>query len=203
ERALAGSGNVTLAVQNRVGDQQGKADAGMPLARFARHARLASISVSYNWQNSAWAVPYAAKVDGHLLPSLAAATAGVSGPVNQDFRIDYALDAESAPSFSAAAFLEGRVPRSAIAGKTVLVGTNSTRINDQYLIPGRGKRGGVFIHLLAAETLKKGTPVDLGWIPALLAALAIAVLAVRAQRPALLGIAALGILILPLASEAV
>ena len=201
ERALAGSGKVTLAVQNRVGDQQGKVDAGMPLPRFARHARLASISVSYNWQNAAWAVPYAAKVDGRLLPSLAAATAGVSGPVNQDFRIDYAMDAESAPSFSAAAFLDGRVPNSAIAGKTVLVGTNSTRINDQYLIPGLGKRGGVLIHLLAAETLKKGRPVDLGWIPALLAALAIAALAVRARRPALLGFAALGILILPLASE--
>lgn len=202
ERAIARSGKVILAVQNRVGDQQGRHDAGMPLQRFARHAQLASISVSYNWQNSAWTIPYAADVDGRVLPSLAAATAGITGPVGQDFRIDYALDADSVPSISAADLLDGRVASEAIAGKTVVVGTNSTRIGDQYLIPGRGKRGGVFIHLLAAETLKKGTPVDFGWIPGLLAGLAVAALAILARRPSLLGIAALAFAVIPLASEA-
>ena len=201
EQALADSGKVTLAVQNRVGDQQGKANAGMALPRFARHAQLASISVSYNWQNSAWSVPYASQVNGGVVPSLAADTAGVTGPVDQDFRIDYAIDADSVPSISAAAFLEGRVPRSAIAGKTVIVGTNSTRIGDQYLIPGRGKRGGVFIHVLAAETLKAGTPRDLGWIPCLLAALAACVVAIRTHRPILLGVAAGAIAVVPLATE--
>lgn len=74
-RAITESGKVTLAVQNRVGDQNGRQDAGLPLDTFARHARLASISVSYNWQNSAWKVPYATKVNGGVMPSLAASTA--------------------------------------------------------------------------------------------------------------------------------
>ncbi len=202
ERALASSGKVTLAVQNRVGDQQGKANAGMPLPRFARHAQLASISVNYNWQNSAWSIPYASQVNGRVLPSLAAATAGMAGPVDRDFRIDYAIDADSVPSISATALLDGRVPRSAIAGKTVIVGTNSTRIGDQYLIPGRGKRGGVFIHALAAETLKSGRPIELGWIPALLAALAACAAAIAARRPILMGLAAGAIAAVPLVSEA-
>lgn len=202
ERVLASSGKVILAVQNRVGDQQGKANAGIPLPRFAQHAWLASISVKYNWQNSAWSIPYASRVNDRILPSLAAATAEVAGPINQDFRIDYAIDADSVPSISAAAFLEGRVPRSAIAGKTVIVGTNSTRIGDQYLIPGRGKRGGVFIHVLAAETLKSGRPIDLGWIPGLLAALAACVVAIHTRRPILLGAAAGAIAVAPLATEA-
>ena len=199
--AITRSGKVTLAVQDRVGDQQGKQDAGMPMPTFARNARLASISVSYNWQNSAWTVPYATKVNGEVMPSLAASAAGVTGPEGRDFRIDYAIDAASVPSISAAALLQGRAPLEAIAGKTVIVGTNSPRIGDQYLIPGRGKRGGVFIHLLAAETLKKGKPLDLGWIPALIAAIAVSAAAVRSRRNHLLGIAAAAIVAAPLATE--
>ncbi len=201
-RAIARSGKVTLAVQNRVGDQQGRQDTGMPLPAFARHARLASISVSYNWQNSAWIVPYAANVNGRLMPSLAAAAAEVSGPQGRDFRIDYALDADSVSKVSAADILRNRVPSGAFAGKTVMVGTNSPRIGDQYLIPGRGKRGGVFIHLLGAATLKEGRPIDLGWIPGLVAATAVGGLALRRRRKRLLGVAAAGIFVLPLAAEA-
>ncbi len=201
-RAIARSGKVTLAVQNRVGDQQGRHDTGMPLPAFARHARLASISVSYNWQNSAWSVPYAANVNGLVMPSLAAAAAEVSGPQGRDFRIDYALDADSVSKVSAADILQNRVPPGAFAGKTVMVGTNSPRIGDQYLIPGRGKRGGVFIHLLGAATLKEGRPIDLGWTPGLVAAAAVGGLALRRRRKHLLKVAAAGIFVLPLATEA-
>ena len=118
-------------------------------------------------------------IDGRTMPSLAAEIAGISGPPDRDFRIDYAFDADSIPRISAADVLRGRVPRSAIDGKIVVVGTNSPRVGDQYTIPGLGKRGGVFIHILAAETLKKGEPVELGWIPALLAALAAAAYALH------------------------
>ncbi len=201
-RAIARSGKVTLAVQNRVGDQQGRHDTGMPLPAFARHARLASISVSYNWQNSAWSVPYAANVNGLVMPSLAAAAAEVSGPQGRDFRIDYALDADSVSKVSAADILRNRVPPGAFAGKTVMVGTNSPRIGDQYLIPGRGKRGGVFIHLLGGATLKEGRPIDLGWIPGLVASAAVGGLALRRRRKHLLKVAAAGIFVLPLATEA-
>ena len=200
-RAISQSGKVILAVQNRVGDQGGKQDTGMPLPMFAKHAKLAAISVSYNWQNSAWRVPYAADVGGRALPSLAASAAGVSGPLGSEFLIDYALDPNSVPRISAADLLNGRVERSQIAGKTVMVGTNSTRIGDQYFIPGRGKRGGVFIHLLAAETLKKGASYDLGWLPALLIALGATVVAVRKRRNSILAAASAVIIVLPLATE--
>ena len=49
--AIARAGNVTLAVQNRVGDLDGKQDAVLPQPAFASHARLAPIGVYYNWQN--------------------------------------------------------------------------------------------------------------------------------------------------------
>ncbi|HJS41477.1 MAG TPA: EAL domain-containing protein [Sphingomicrobium sp.] len=199
--SIARSGKVTLAVQNRIGDRSGKQDAGLPLPAFAKHARLAAIGVFYNWQNAAWKVPYSAAVNGKTLPSLAADMAGVAGPEGRDFRIDYAFDAESVPRVSAGALLKGQVARHAIEGKTIVVGTNSPRI-DQYVIPGLGKRGGVFIHVLAAETLKAGRPIDLGWIPALIAALAVAAYALRPRRGRLLGLAAVVLFALPLGTEA-
>jgi EAL domain-containing protein (putative c-di-GMP-specific phosphodiesterase class I)/CHASE2 domain-containing sensor protein len=199
--AIARSGKVTLAVQNRIGDLDGKQDAGLPQPAFARHARLAAIGVYYNWQNAAWKVPYGVTVNGRTMPSLAAAMAGVSGPRGSEFRIDYAFDADSVPRISAADLLDGKVRRSAVAGKTIVVGTNSPKIGDQYVIPGKGKRGGVFIHLLAAESLKQGKPVDLGWIPALAAAGAAAAYALHSRRKRVIGIAALATFAAPLATE--
>ncbi len=199
-KAIARAGNVTLAVQNRIGDLGGKQNAVLPQPAFTAHARLASIGVFYNWQNAAWKVPYSVTVADRTMPSLAAEIAGISGPTDRDFRVDYALDADSIPQVSAADVLRGRVSRAALEGKTVVVGTNSPRI-DQYVIPGRGKRSGVFIHMLAAETLKKGEPADLGWIPALLAAASAAAYGLRKGRSRSLGIAAVGIFALPLATE--
>ena len=155
----------------------------------------------YNWQNAAWKVPYGAVVEGREMPSLAAEIAGISGPPNKEFRIDYAFDADSIPNISAADILQGRVPRSAIDGKIIVVGTNSMRIGDQYVIPGRGKRGGVFIHVLAAETLKKGTPVDLGWLPGLIVAVAAASYALLSGRRWVIQVTAAAILAAPVLTE--
>ena len=200
-KAITAAGNVTLAVQNRTGDLEGKQNAIMPQPAFAKAARLASIGVFYNWQNAAWKVPYGAVVEGREMPSLAAEIAGISGPPNKEFRIDYAFDADSIPNISAADILQGRVPRSAIDGKIIVVGTNSMRIGDQYVIPGRGKRGGVFIHVLAAETLKKGTPVDLGWLPGLIVAVAAASYALLSGRRWVIQVTAAAIFAAPLLTE--
>src|SRR5204863_2659325 len=54
--AIARSGKVTLAVQNRIGDLEGKQDTVLPLPEFTRNARLAAIGVYYNWQNAAWKI---------------------------------------------------------------------------------------------------------------------------------------------------
>ncbi len=201
--AIERAGNVTLAVQNRVGDLDGKQDAVLPLPALAKHARLAAIGVYYNWQNAAWKVPYSATIGGRTMPSLAAEIAGISGPPDRDFRIDYSFDADSIPRVRSVDVLNGRVPRAFLEGKTVVVGTNSPRMGDQYVIPGLGKRGGVFIHLLAAETLKQGEPVDLGWIPGLLAAAAAAAYALRRgrNRSRVMELTAAAIFIVPIIAE--
>ncbi len=170
--AIERSGKVVLAAQTRLGDFNGTQERGLPIDVLAKHASIASIAFNYNWQGAVWSVPYSATVDGRTMPSLAVEIAGERRPGSGAFRIDYSLDPDSLQRVSAADLLEGKVDRARIAGKTVVIGTSAYRLGDQYHFPGRGKRAGMIIHAIAAETLKAGRPRDLGWIPAFLLTLA-------------------------------
>ena len=97
------------------------------------------------------------------------------------------------------------MPLQELAGKEVLVGTDSDVVGDRYFIPGYGRAGGVYVHAIGAETLKAGTPIDLGWVPAFLFGLAAAALASTRKRLAhrYLIFAATGaaLLVVPIALE--
>jgi len=175
--AIARSRRVTLAVRGQSGPDRIAQDTPGPLPMFSRNARLASIGVSYNFQNAVWRLPYAADYNG-ALPSLASGLAG-SGPRAGEFMLDYSIDLKSIPQINATNVLAGRFDPRAIAGKTVIVGTNSELIGDQYYIPGVGKMGGVFIQIIGAETLKAGRPVDLGWAATLALVFALTFFAIR------------------------
>src|SRR5438552_16497624 len=98
------------------------------------------------------------------------------------FSIDYSVRMDSIPAFSASDVLNGRVPAARLAGKNVLVGTDSDVIGDKYFIPGYGRAGGVYVHAIGGETLKHGRPVDLGWIPGFLLGFAAAAGALLRKR---------------------
>jgi EAL domain-containing protein (putative c-di-GMP-specific phosphodiesterase class I)/CHASE2 domain-containing sensor protein len=172
--ALARSGKVTLPAQFLVGSLEGKESKLRPLPQFRNHVDVATISVNYNYQNSAWFIPYSWKVDGAAVPSFSARLANVLGTPGQSFRVDYSLDPDTIPTFGASDVLSGRVSPSQFAGKDVVIGITAGQLGDQYFIPGRGKMGGVYIHLFGAETLKSGIPLDLGWFVAFALALAAA-----------------------------
>ncbi len=199
--AFARAPQLTLAAQTRLGELGGKQDKGIPLERFTRHATIASIAVEYNWQGAAWSLPYSAVTDGKSMRSLAADIADVPAKAGRDFPVDYSFDVDSVPRVSAADLLQGKVARSLIAGKTVVFGTSAFRIGDQYSIPGRGKRGGVYIHVLGAETLKAGNPIDLGWWPPLLAGAIAAAYALNRRRRRVIAGTALALLAAPVLLE--
>jgi EAL domain-containing protein (putative c-di-GMP-specific phosphodiesterase class I) len=60
-----------------------------------------------------------------------------------------------------------------VKGKDVIVGATTHVLGDNFLVPGVGQIGGVYIQVIGAETLKSGVPVNLGWWPMFLASLAI------------------------------
>ena len=117
------------------------------------------------------------------------------------FRLDYSVNLNSIPAYSAGDVLSGRVGADKLAGKDVLIGVASDVLGDKYFVPGYGRGYGVYIHAVGAETLKQGRPVDLGWLSALMICLAAAAAALTRKRAleryAILGSSAALLLALP------
>jgi EAL domain-containing protein (putative c-di-GMP-specific phosphodiesterase class I)/CHASE2 domain-containing sensor protein len=204
-RALDQSKRVTIGVRGPSGPNGDVGKDQTPLPQFTGHAKLGSINWHYNYQNAVLRVPYAASVAGETIPSFSSLLSGRRGPVGTQFPVDYSIDPRSIPAISAIDVLSGRVPAAQIRGKDLLVGTTSEAGSDMYFVPGTGKMGGVFIHAIAAETLKTGRPIDLGWLPLYLITLAIAGYALlrASERHQLQLMALLGTLLLlgPVALE--
>jgi EAL domain-containing protein (putative c-di-GMP-specific phosphodiesterase class I)/CHASE2 domain-containing sensor protein len=182
-KAIERSGNVGLFVRSKqgpAGSEEAVIDRPMPI--FRDHAKLVLGTVWYNFQNAAWELPYGGIIDGKKVPSLAAALAGVDGPPNSVFSVDYSTRLKSIPTYSAGDLLSGRIPRSALAGKQVVIGLGSDILNDVFFIPGYGRGYGVYIQTLGAETLKNGKPIDLGWWPAFILAVCGAALSASRKR---------------------
>ena len=181
DRAFAASlkhyGRATIAVggQEVLNGDSSAAAPRHPI--FANSAQLGSIAVDYNWQNAVWDLPYSSSASGTELPSFAALISGKKGAAGETFPVDYSIDPNSIPSLSAMSVLAGDFDAADVKGKDILIGTTAPVLGDTYFIPSTGRMGGVYVHALGAETLKAGSPIDLGWLPAYLVALAAAAFA--------------------------
>jgi EAL domain-containing protein (putative c-di-GMP-specific phosphodiesterase class I)/CHASE2 domain-containing sensor protein len=180
--ALMRSGRVTLATRSKAGSHNGSDLNSVPLPGFVSHAHLATLSVHYNYQNAAWQLPYAVQQGAHPFASFAAALGGRTGTPGSSFPVDYSIGLNSIPTISAGDVLTGRAGASQIAGKDVLIGTDSDIIGDKYWIPGYGRASGVYIHAIGAETLRHGRPLDLGWLPAFILAWCLSAAAALRKR---------------------
>lgn len=206
-KSIEKAGMVILFTRSQVGvlNAPTKVD-GRPLPIFASNSKLGLASFDYNYQSAVWQLPWSARVGGQEVPSFAAAMAGKRGPVDKSFRVDYSTRIDSIPIYSAVDVIDGRIDPRKLAGKQVMVGTGSEILNDNFFVPGYGRAFGAQIHALGAETLKAGNPMDLGWLPALLMALAAAAYALSLKRPlartGVVGLAFVAMLIVPIPLEA-
>ena len=201
-QVLGNSKNVTIAVLTRVGHGEGKQKGGDIAPGLDGRVPVASISSQYNWQNVVWRLPRGEKVGNKTIPSLSWVLADRKGPQTGQYPIDYSIDPSTIPTISANDILKGRVEKSAIAGKMVVFGTDSFTIGDQFSMPGWGKAGGVYHHILGAETLKRGSPIDLTWLPSFLIAALACWAAVTRGRMRYLALGAAVLITAPVALEA-
>ena len=210
--AIKRSGRVTLPVRLRSGTytDAGRTSAvaanSAPIEQFSQYSKLGTISVQYNYQNAVWQLPYAVRHQDQLVPSFAASLAGRGASNEANFTPDYSVEPSSIPSIPASAVLKGEFQPDAVRGKDVVIGTNSEAVGDQYFIPGVGKMGGAYVQIIGAETLKAGSPVHLGWVPAFLLALLITAFAAfrknQTERNLIFGASAAALLFVPAAMEA-
>ncbi len=149
-----------------------------PSKQFGPDVRLASIAIeSEFWQ--VWSAPIAYRADGQLLPSFAAIIADQYSDTPKSFRLDLTYDTRTIPTYSAADVLSGQVAKSELAGKDVIFAPTAPSFQDYFYLPGHNRIPGGFLHVVAAETLKRGSPLDIGWIPPFVFAVAAMSLALR------------------------
>jgi EAL domain-containing protein (putative c-di-GMP-specific phosphodiesterase class I)/CHASE2 domain-containing sensor protein len=164
--AIERSGRVILLARDQAAGKLNQHASGVPLPAFTRHSGIASGTVAYNYQSAVWHIPYAAEIGGRRVPSLAASLANVHPTSTDEFPVDYSTNVATIPSYSAGDILSGKVAAGDLRGKDVIVGVASEVLGDSFFVPGYGKTFGVYVHAIGGETLKAGTPIDFGWIPA-------------------------------------
>ena len=179
--AITRSGRVVLPIGSSLHAGSATADQP-PLGMLATHAKLATISWEYNYQNAVWKMPYGLNSAVSSVPSLASMLSGKAAYPNVTFNIDYSIEPQSIPTISAGSVLSGAFDPRQVRGKDVVVGATSNFIGDVYFIPGFMQAGGAYIHIIGAETLKEGRPWDLGWVPAFLLSLLASAAAVFRKR---------------------
>jgi EAL domain-containing protein (putative c-di-GMP-specific phosphodiesterase class I)/CHASE2 domain-containing sensor protein len=181
--AIGRSGRVTLFTRSKTGPTaEARVVEDLPLPILAQHAKLGAASLYYNYQNAVWRVPYGAATRGGTIPSFAASLANVTGSADTMFPLDYSIDPRTIPSYSAGDVLTGKIGAKQLAGKDVLIGIGTDVIGDVFFIPGYGRGFGVQVHAIGAETLKSGTPIDLGWSISFIFGIAAAALVVHRKR---------------------
>ena len=157
---------VVLAVPTRSVPGTDKLVTIFPDASFGDRAKRASIAWEYQfWQ--VWDVPLMYRADGKLLPSFAAIMADKSKDVPAQFRIDFSYRTNSIRQYSAIDVINGTVNAKQLSGKEVIFAPTASRLEDRHYLPGHDMVPGAYIHLIAAETLRRGNPVNLGWLPPL------------------------------------
>ncbi|MBK6411930.1 EAL domain-containing protein [Sphingopyxis sp.] len=117
------------------------------------------------WQ--VWKVPLAVHAEGRTLPSFAALLANRPLDEPSKFALDLSYDPDTITQYSAIDVLTGKLDPQLLRGKDVIFAPASTASPDQHYLPGHDKVHGAYIHLIAGEALKRGQPVDVGWLAAL------------------------------------
>ncbi len=171
---------VVLAVPTRSAPGTNENISTFPSPAFGVNVPIASIAWETEfWQ--IWRVPISYVADGRLLPSFASMIAEKTSATPATFRLDFSYDPATITAYSAADVANGKVGARELAGKDVIFAPTAPNFQDSFFLPGHNRLPGGYIHLIAAETLKRGNPVDVGWIPAFLFVVAIIVAALFAR----------------------
>ena len=198
------SGKVSLGIMPKNGEGPWRPISNLPAAEFRKDAKLVSLAAAAHPFNLGYSLPYLSNSIVGPVPSLSAALAGVPGTVTDLYRPSYTIDYRTVPTISYIDVLEGRVDPELIAHRTLVVGRTSMSMNLYHPIPLGPYVPNVYFHILGAETLMQRRPVDVGWLPAVLAVTVLIVTGVgrrRSSKPWRLAGYALVIVVLPVALD--
>lgn len=153
-----------------------------PHQRFRSAAGIVAINGREGPLGLSTHFPTSLKIEGAERRSLSAELAGVDRP-GAWYRVDFATDYTTIPTARYIDVLNGRGGLPQFQGADIVIAPSSRTSSDFHPIPFNNKIPGALLHVLGAETLKRGYPIDLGWLPALLAVAALVVVQAGKARP--------------------
>ena len=152
--ALARAGGaVILPVFQQSADPKDNVAATAPLPQFVQHTRVASANIR---PDSDGIVRRFARVElwaGTLVPTMAAAAAGLEPSAIGSYYIDFGIRADKIRMVSYVDVLRGTVDLRPFKGKTVLVGATALELGDMVATPVGAVMPGVLLQALATESL--------------------------------------------------
>ena len=161
---------IVLAAKMRTTSADGDRAVQRPPALFTHSARIGNTTYLAGPFGMTETAPFSRTLGNGVDPSFAALMADRFGRADTDFLIDLRTDPTSIPHLSAIALVDGMVPAASIAGKVLII-SGSSSLADTPRLPVFGMVPQTDVHVLAAETLMRGSPTDLGFVPLLLALL--------------------------------
>jgi diguanylate cyclase len=148
--------------------KKGKIDSEMlPSDRYRPHVEIAAFMQKTNpiGQLARLYARMPKEVGGHL--SISAVLARTAPGNELLFRPDFAIRAETFPTVSAVDVVRSQGRLKGLQNRDAIIGLTEMAFGDSHFLPGQGRIQGVYAHAIGAQTLKKGTPVDIGWMPML------------------------------------
>ncbi len=124
-----------------------------PLPKFKRHAELASVNVQPESDGLVRRISAFSYHAENPLPSLSVLLAGRPVVSTRHFYIDFGIDPNLIPRISFSDVLAGRFDPEIFRGKLVIIGATAVELHDQYSVPVFRSMSGVFIHILAYQSL--------------------------------------------------
>lgn len=127
---------------------------------------------------------FADRIGGAVYPSLSSELAERPPAQTGYYRPDWSIQMGSVPTLSFVDVVDGKVPAEAVAGKDIVVGPTATSLSDVHELFLLGRNPGVYFHVIGAETLRRGQPRSIGWLPPLAIGTALSVLFLATRRRA-------------------
>lgn len=139
----------------------------VPHERFRSSAQIVSMYGETAPFNLSFRLATSSLILGEDRPSFSAALARVDGD-GSFYRVDFATDHTTIPVISYIDALAGRMRGEAVRGKDVVIAPASRGAQNLHSLPLGGDAPLAYFHIIGAETLKRGNPIDLEWYPAFL-----------------------------------
>jgi diguanylate cyclase len=147
----------------------------------SEYGETATIRARINYAGQIRRYPFGIKAEGRYLPSISAHLAGMTSQSTATYPVDTSIVPGTIPRISAGEILDPNQPIGWLRGKKVIIGPDAAFLGDIKQYPGLGPLPGVYYHVVGAETLRRGIPHELGWLPALVLAFLSTLIALGAQ----------------------